>query len=250
MKERMLVLVVALFVVMGSFGQKMEQPAKLKKTPEIVITHKAYTLSYNIKTNTPNWVAWELTADEASATRVRRSKDFFPDPQVPRKNRLEGWAYKGTGYDRGHMCPAGDNKWDVEAMNECFYMSNMCPQDRTLNGTWWEHLESACRRWAVKEGSVYIVCGPVYKNAAPRMVGNGVDVAVPDGFFKVVLSLRKGKEKAIGFYYSNDGSRQTMSDAACSVDEIEKITGMDFFPMLDDKLERRVESEYKLSAWQ
>lgn len=249
MKDRLIISLLSLLFSLATFGQAMEIPAPLKKVPEKIIKHKAFTLSYNEGCNTPNWVAWELTSDEAYANKVSRYKFFLPDPLVSEKHRVDGYAYKGSGYERGHMCPAGDNKWDADAMMECFYMSNICPQTHNLNGTWWEHLESACRRWSSQEGTIYIVCGPVYKNKKPKTIDNGIKVAIPDAYFKVVLSLREGHEKAIGFYYTNDDSRQTMEDAACSVDDIEEITGMDFFPKLNQKLQKKVESEYNLRIW-
>ena len=143
-------------------------------------------------------------------------------------------------------------------MKECFYMTNMCPQVAVLNQRWWSNLENACRRWAEKEGAVYICCGPIFDDAPAKTIGgrynyslrrNGIKVHVPTRFFKVILSLKKGKEKAIGFIYNNDDSRQPMSDCCMSVDDVEKITGLDFFTSLEDTLETRLESNYDISAW-
>lgn len=231
-----------------SLAQGVEIPAKLKGTPELIIQHKGYALSFNSETNNPNWVAWVLTPNRTYGT-IQRSNDFRGDPDVPASHRVEGYDYKDTGYDRGHMCPAADNKWDLAAMTECFYMSNMCPQMPTLNRSSWKKLEDACRRWSDQEDSIYIVCGPIYDNYKSKTIGNEVKIAVPTAFFKVVLSLRKGKEKAIGFYYTNSSNKQDIKDAAKSVDEIEKLTGIDFFYKLDDKIENRIESTYNLSKW-
>lgn len=229
-------------------GRHVELP---KQTAEdLIVEHSGFTLSYDITTHCPRWVAWELTAEELNGD-VPRSKDFLPDPLIPTAHRVEGTDYRGSGYDRGHMCPAADMKWSVESMRECFYMSNMCPQDRTLNGVAWERLESACRRWANTEGSVYIVCGPIfYPDSAAVVIGPASrKIRVPDAFFKVVLSLRPGHEKAIGFIYRNDASRQAMGEVCCSVDEVEAITGYDFFSSIDDDLEAKVESNANLSIW-
>lgn len=230
----------------GTEGNLVELPKTNKG--DMIIGHTGYTLSYNVKTNCPNWVAWELTRDEVNSTVAKRVNDFRGDEKVPVKNRVEAFEYRGSGYDRGHMCPAGDMKWSERAMSDCFYMSNICPQSSELNQKWWEHLERACRRWAGKEGKVYICCGPIYRQK-PKVIGNELKIMVPDGFFKVVLSLKKGEEKAIGFIYTNDASRQTMQDAVVTVDEVERRTGYDFFHSLDDKLEDRLESECNLSKW-
>lgn len=250
--------------------RKLELPAALKGTPEKIIEHTGFTLSFNREHNNPNWVAWELTASEADCT-GNRGDEFYPDPMVSEPHRVTTYDYKGSGYDRGHMCPAADMRWSPEAMHDCFYLSNICPQVHTLNGGGWQVLEKACRRWAAQEGAVYIVCGPVYGrfggvdavrglaasgkplnidySRSPKTIGTEHQVTVPDGFFKCVLSMRQGHEKAIAFYYSSNDKSQTMSSAAVSVDDIEALTGMDFFVNLDNRLEKRLEASYSLKLW-
>lgn len=228
--------------------RKIEQPGRMKKTPERLVEHVGYMLSFNREHNNPNWVAWELTASEAAGI-LPRDDNFQPDPLLPANHRVEHADYTRSGYDRGHMVPAADMKWNSRAMAECFYMSNICPQTHALNAGVWETLESACRRWAKQEGSVYIVCGPVYKGNKQKHIGKKLSITVPDGFFKVVLSLRKDKEKAIGFYYANTSSKQNFAAGATTVDAIEELTGIDFFVNLDDRLESRLESAYSLKAW-
>lgn len=216
---------------------------------EMVVSHTGMTLSYNTEHNNPNWVAWELTREETNG-RIPRSNDFQPDPLLEKRYQVDSYDYKGSGYSRGHMCPAADMKWDNDAMRSCFYMSNMCPQDMTFNAESWERLENACRRWARQEGSVYIVCGPIYNsNRKISTIGRNHTISVPTGFFKCVLSLQKGQEKAIGFIYSHNDINQPMGQAATSVDEVERITGYDFFANIDKKTEKRVEATFNLTAW-
>ena len=226
----------------------LEMPGKLKGVPERIISHYAYTLSFNREHNQPNWVAWELTERETTGN-IQRSNDFLPDPMVPEPHRVTTEDYKRSGYDRGHMAPAADMKWNGKAMTECFYMSNMCPQHGSLNSGPWSTLEKACRRWAQQEGSVYIACGPVFKGNKQKKIGQNIKITVPDGFFKVVLSMKPGKEKAIGFYYNNSAGKQPMDKTATSVDQIEEMTGIDFFVNIPDKLEERIEATYSLKAW-
>ena len=105
--------------------------------------------------------------------------------------------------DRGHMCPAGDNRWHWKAMQESFYMTNICPQNHNLNRGDWKELEDACRLWTKKEGKLYIVCGPVLYRQNHRTIGRKHKVTVPEAFFKVILSTRNGHPKAIGFIFKN-----------------------------------------------
>ena len=212
-----------------------------------VLNHNGFVAGYDEKVGEPRWVVWNLEANELDGPYDRKNFDFGSDPLLPPQKRVERSDYKGSGYSRGHMCPAADMKWSAESMRDCHYMTNMCPQNQTLNGKWWEHLEKACRRWAQKdhEGDVWIACGPLFDNCPPKFIGNGVKVRVPEGFYKVVVSLRPGHEKGIGFMYRNDNSRQTMEDAACTIDEVEKATGFIFFPKIPPALRQQC----NLRAW-
>lgn len=225
-----------------------ELPAPLTNRQEQIVEHTGYTLSYNKNHNTPNWSAWMLTKGKTEGT-VERCRKFWADPKISQLYRVDYFDYKGSGYDRGHMCPAGDMKWSEAAMHDCFYMSNMCPQEHALNNGSWKKLEEACRQWATTEDTIYTICGPVYKGTKHERIGINHAIDVPEGFFKAVLSLRKGNEKAIGFYYDNSDQRQSMQHAAMSVDDLEELTGIDFFHQLDDETENRVESSFSLKEW-
>ena len=216
----------------------------------ILVEHKGYTLSYSTTHNTPYYVAWQLTQQECQVSAAnRKNYSFIPDEDLPYTNQVTSADYTNSGYDRGHMCPAADMKWDADAMHDCFYMSNICPQVPILNQQYWERLERVCRRWAEREGSVYIVCGPVYNRLKPQRIGREHMIAVPDAFFKVIITLAPGREKGIGFYYANDEAKQTMESASRTIDGIEQITGYDFFSELPDQLEDKIESSCKLHDW-
>ena len=223
-------------------GVRYEIPQMDKESQGVVIEHVGHTLSYNKEYNTPHWSAWQLTREHTDGT-VSRSSKFWADPAVEKAYRVEWYEYKESGYDRGHMCPAGDMKWSMEAMHDCFYMSNMCPQTSELNSGAWNKLEMKCREWAEQEGALYIVCGPIYKSGNRETIGIEHAIRVPDEFFKAVLSLRKGQEKAVAFIFRNDDSSQSYKTAATTVDHVEEITGLDLFHNLDDETEEKVEAE-------
>ena len=152
-----------------------------------------------------------------------------------------------VGYDRGHMCPAGDNKWSSEAMDDSFLFTNVCPQAPSLNRGDWNEMEQACRKWAKQYGDIYIVCGPIFYKKSSKTIGKN-KVAVPDAFFKVVLCMNPSP-KAIGFIYKNADGNRPKGDYANSVDEVERITGIDFFPSLPDDIEKMVEAKCDVSEW-
>ena len=224
-----------------------EIPAPLKDRPEQILHRKGYTVSYNSATRNPNWVAWHLTKSHTYGSNQRSGEVFTEDVSVS-KPRATDADYYNSRYDRGHMCPAGDNKWDKEAMAQSFLFTNVCPQNHGLNKYEWNDLEMLCRDWAREYGAIDIVCGPVYSSSDQQKTIGKNRVWVPDAFFKVVL-CRQGKAKAIGFLYRNEGKKQPMADAVCTVDDVERLTGLDFFPELDDKIENRIEATATLTDW-
>lgn len=226
----------------GSLNLKLEIPVATKQHDEIILKRMAYTASYNNKMKNPNWVAWELTRKETTGTQERSDK-FVPDPDLP-EPRAKTSDYTRTGYDRGHMAPAADMKWSVKAMEESFYMSNICPQHKNLNRGDWNDLEDACRAWAKKYGTVYIACGPIYDRPNPKRIGAN-KVAVPDRFFKVVLIYNRKDPMALGFIFPNIARSQDLNKYQVTVDDIEHITGFDFFSKVPDHIEDYIEAEIR-----
>ena len=176
-------------------SDSIEKPALLKEKSEIILNRKGYTVSYNKENKIPNWVAWHLTSDHADGV-YRRTGGYQEDTEVP-KPRATKEDYDTTRWSHGHMCPAADNKWDKKAMIESNLLTNICPQDRSLNSGLWNGIERNCRKWAKEYGDLYIVCGPVLLNREHETIGEN-KIVVPEAFFKVILCL-KPKPKAVGF---------------------------------------------------
>lgn len=221
------------------------KPAPLDGVSEQIIKKKAYIVSYNKDTKIPNWVAWYLTGEHSDGP-VGRSNAFYEDIEAPAP-RATIEDYKGSGWSRGHMCPAGDNKWDVEAMNQSFSLVNVCPQDVSLNSGLWNVIERDCRKWAKKYGELYIVCGPVLLNREHETIGSN-KVAVPEAFFKVILRLNP-QPAAIGFIVRNNEGTKKRDYYVNTVDDVERITGMDFFSALPDDIENEVEAHANINDW-
>ena len=220
-------------------------------TPEQILKRFAYTASYNAKRLTPNWVGWVLTSSHTDGSYERKGHLFAEDEDVTQPRATYADIREGEcGYQRGHLCPAGDNKWSYKAQKEAFLMTNICPQNGDLNQRDWKYLEEACRDWAKRYGKVYIVAGPIFRSKKPKTVGSH-RVSVPDAFFKVVLRVGKkpSDTKCIGFIYENKKGHHDMNYYVRSVDEVETATGLDFFYQLDDKTERTVEKEKNLQDW-
>lgn len=239
------------------------------KNPHQLLTRIGYITSYNNDTKCPNWVAWHLTAEHSDGSFPRSGEPYFENGEAcgigkvdkdilkgnyfvdleaesPRQEHTD-WAEMPAGMSHGHICPAGDNKWDKAAMNQSFLLTNMCPQNVSLNSGGWKKLEDKCRDWAVEYGDIYIVSGPIFNDGVRRCFGRN-KIGIPNAFFKVVLCMN-GTPKAIGFIYPNDESSQSMKNNVRSVDEVERITKMDFFSALPDDIEDKVEAESDMNLW-
>ena len=221
------------------------KPAPLVGVSEQIIKKKSYIASYNKDTKIANWVAWHLTSEHTEGS-IGRGNMFHEDEEVPSpKATVED--YKGSGWSRGHMCPAGDNKWDAEAMYQSFSLINVCPQNASLNSGLWNSLEIDCRNWAKRFHDIYIICGPVFFQQDHEVIGIN-EIYVTEAFFKVVLCLN-GKPKGLGVIVKNTAGNKKKDIYYNSIDQVERITGMDFFPLLSDDVEDEVESNLDMDMW-
>ena len=240
----------------GSEGERTYSlPADLLRHPlmaapiegEIRLQREGYRASYNADNRQPNYVTWTLTPQRLQGDAKRRSS-FYEDPELADDAKSLLSDYSRSGYDRGHLCPAGDNTWSLTAMIESFLLSNICPQKHTLNSGDWRVLEEACRTWAAEQGdTLHIVAGPLFDREKSGWLKKRV--RIPSAFFKTIVNLRPGKEHGIAFIYRNTTDDQPMQRAACTIDEVERLTGYDFYAELPDALQARLENENHLPDW-
>lgn len=211
-----------------------------------IINHYAYTVSFNPVWHIPNWVAYELTAAETTGP-CKRESTFKKDPYVV-WGSADTRDYTKSNYDRGHMAPAADMRWNQQAMTESFYTSNICPQLHALNAGDWKKLENKGREWANRYGNIYIACGPIMEDTYNTI--GFIKVAVPKAFFKVFFRAANGRYYGIGYLFDHIEESHPLSYYAMSIDEIEKITGLDFFYQLPDSIESVMEMKCQPEDWQ
>jgi len=211
-----------------------------------LVRHKYYDLSYVEKHEQPEWVAYELTKAEVMG-KVKRKDDFREDPKVVSGSATLG-DYKRSGYDRGHLAPAADMKFSKQAMSESFYMSNMSPQNPSFNRGIWKELEEKVRDWAVKNERIYVVTGGVLTDGLPTI--GEEKVSIPKYYYKVLLDYASPEVKAIAFVLPNKNSKKPLSNFAVSIDSVEELTGIDFFPSLPDDQEKALESKFDYELWE
>ncbi len=210
-----------------------------------IIRYSAFTISYNEEHEQANWVAYELTREETYAV-CQRYRNFISDQRF-QEGTADDKDYHGSGYDRGHLAPAGDMAWSETAMRESFFYSNISPQDPGFNRGIWKDLEELVREWAKDNQSVYIVVGPILEKGLQTIGRN--KVSVPKYYYKVILDYREPDIKGIGFVIPNKGMDEPLQKFALSIDNVEKLTGIDFFCLLPDEQEELIESTLDLKKW-
>ncbi len=214
-------------------------------TTGAIVKHNYFTLSYSEENEQSEWVAYELKQSDLTKNEFERPY-FIEDKKV--KTKSADWRnYKNSGYDRGHLVPAGDRRMSFEAYNETFLTSNISPQDHDFNAGIWNRLEQKVRYWAEKYDGVYVVTGGVLKGKM-KTIGEE-NVSVPNEFYKIVVDFSNGEYKAVAFIIPNKSSSESFYEYAVSIDEVEAKTGIDFFPQLPDSIENNLESMIDLRAW-
>lgn len=227
---------------------RFEIPRLMITKPEQILNRLSYTVSYNNETKNANWVAWHLLSNNTDGPWTRDGVSYMVDYEVKgAKQELEDWDNLTLPLDHGHLCPAGDNKWSKDAIEQSFLLTNMCPQNRGLNRGVWERLEDRCRGWAKHYGDIYIVAGPIFYDGDYATIGEN-QVGVPDAFFKVILCM-SDKPKALGFVFPNEDVSGKFNHYVTTVDEVESVTNIDFFHFLPDNIETIVESVSNLNLW-
>ncbi len=214
-------------------------------TTNQLVQHRYFMLSYDEGAEQAEWVAYELKKEYVK-TNVLKRPYFIADPKV-----ITGSAdwrnYKKSGYDKGHLCPAADMKFDMNAFRETFFTSNISPQLPEFNGGIWNRLEQKVRYWALRYDGVYVVTGGVLKNPA-KTIGEE-RVVVPEYFYKIVLDNSNGTYKMIAFLVPNRKSDKPLFNYVVSVDSLEKMTGIDFFSKLDNQMENDLEKRSDYRTW-
>ncbi|MDW8295380.1 MAG: DNA/RNA non-specific endonuclease [Raineya sp.] len=220
---------------------------EIPKSPynDEIIRHTYFTLAYVEEHEQARWVAYKMTAKNLERNVTRSQEVFYPDKKVSTGSALP-LDYAGSGFDRGHLAPAGDFTGNETMMHETFVMSNISPQYPLFNRETWRLLEEKVRDWGEKKGDLYIVTGPILKGNMPK-IGKKNKISVPPAYYKVILCLQE--ERGIAFIVPNVNRKENYRKYQVSIDEVEKETGLDFFHLLPDELEERIESANTTEGW-
>ena len=266
MNKRTTYIILAVVLVLGVYGyehflNKKEVDGIVEKGQEVkqntndfflptsttgqIVHHNGYSLSYSEPHEQAEWVAYELKKAHLSNANFKRP--YFEIDKAVKTGAASWRNYKNSGYDRGHLCPAGDRTYSQEAHDETFLTSNISPQLHDFNSGIWNTLEQKTRYWAAKYDGVFVVTGGVLKGNM-KTIGNE-EVSVPNHFYKIILDNNKGNIRMIAFLMPHEDSKEPLYKFVVSVDSIESMTGIDFFPELEDAVENRLEANSDYKDW-
>lgn len=217
-------------------------------SPSACVNHKFYNVCYSSVHKQAIWVAYTLTCSMVENKNCERSDDFRPDPKVPNGGAALA-DYKGSGYDRGHLCPAGDMSFSCEAMSESFYMTNMSPQVPAFNRGIWKNLEDLVRSWASLYSKVWVVTGPVLTVDSLGTIGLG-RVSIPAYYYKAICRMEDSSSyTCIALLLPNKAGERELPGYVITMDSLECISGIDFFPALPDAIEDSLEGRTNAGSW-
>jgi DNA/RNA endonuclease G (NUC1) len=210
-----------------------------------IVSHTYYTLSYSEDHEQAEWVYYVLKSNQLNST-VERKDNFRPDFKV-KTSSAQLYDYKGSGYDRGHLAPATDMKYNNISMSESFFMSNMSPQSPSFNRGIWKKIEKQFRDWSYKYGELVIVTGPVLKGENYGFIGYN-KVTIPKWYYKVAIDP-SNYDRNIAILIENKGSSASIKSFVVTIDYLEEFSGLDFFHNLSDKIEESFESSTHINLW-
>lgn len=222
---------------------------KLEAGDEVVV-HAAHMLVYSEQHEQPKWVAHIATPDLITGN-LARIDSFLPDPLVKTGTAVTA-DYWNSGYDRGHLVPSADMRWNLEALQGTYLYSNISPQVPELNRGTWAELEDWGRRYVnFSKHRVFVVTGPVLRDGLPTLQkpDRKNEVSIPELFWKVIADLDGERPKAIAFVMRNAVQDHPPISYAVTVDSVETLTGLDFFPALDDAVESTIEAMREPKDW-
>ena len=211
---------------------------------DTLVRYDAFDVHFNSERGIANCASYELVNNELYGT-AERGNEFMADPGV--KGCPVPEDYAGSGFDRGHLVPAGDLKWNGTAMRQSFLLTNVGPMHKALNEGGWAKLEEKVREWTARDSALLVFTGPVASDGDTTLTSGRVKV--PSAYYKVIMAPCVSPRRTIAFIYPNGLSGGRLRQYAVSVDEVERRTGLDFFPTLPTDEQQRLESNMHLDAW-
>lgn len=224
-------------------------PRRKDNSTLTVLPNIGYWVGYDETLRTPAWSAYKLLHMDNPPPNKERPSQFDTDQRTIAK--ITSDDYTGSGFDRGHLAPnfAIARCYGEDAQKETFLMSNIVPQRHAINAGNWKTLETLeAVNYPDRFEHVWVIAGPIYASANPRKLPGGVPI--PDAFFKIHVDEREGAIRTQAFLFKHAGNgKEQLNTLLVSVDELEKLTGLDFFPELPADVQQKLQATKATSTW-
>ena len=250
---------------------RMETPQVLTDGSTLLLYHftrignrqvLTYSTEFNKSMLHSRWVAFRFDGDTRARNASRANEPFADDPMLSSQYKIGSNGF-GRGYDRGHLCASADRLYSEEANVQTFYMSNMSPQMSSFNQGYWITLEGLVQRKgrdASFSDTLYVVKGGTVREdqISGYVRRNNGNMAIPKYYYMALLKVKNGTYSSIAFWmehkeygYSNEHQAplSEIRKDAVSVNQLERLTGINFFPNLPDDIEEVVEDQLIPSNW-
>jgi len=239
---------------------RLEFPRLRQDGSSMVVVHTThkygvnYSIEWDFTKKSQRWSCYQMYAENSvsNTSRYTGTPQYPSDPDIPSTYQFASDPYWNTGFDHGHICPSADRLCSSEANYQTFFLTNMQPQVNGFNSGVWSNMELRLRNWNRNSfrDTLYVCKGGTIDNASQilRTLKNGL--IVPKYFFMAVLCIKDQEYKAIGFWVEHeDNDDDDLRKYAVSIDELEELTGIDFFCNLPDATEKAVESNVYPQSW-
>jgi len=238
-------------IVLQSVPKSIESVGWQLKNHYQVLSNHGFTIGYSDFRGNPIWVNYFLHQLSDKAPFLKRPHNFKTDIRVT--NQVTDASYAGSGYDRGHMAPnaAMSKLYGAQAQADSFLMTNIVPQKANLNRQWWYHLESVeLYDFTRQFQQIMVITGPVFDSHIEYLKSNHA-VEIPDAFYKIYMAQSEsGKWEALAFLVPQSAQGEdSLHQYVTRIDDIENVTGLDFFSELDDNFENSLEATIDDESW-
>lgn len=226
-----------------------------------IIEHAGMVIGFDCDYKMASWVFHVLTPDVSFGT-VSRSNDFRMDEKSTcgsaqeadyfiREKTVDGtYKYDGFGFDRGHLAPSADFRWSANALSESYYYSNMTPQRPEFNRESWASLEGLLRKIVDQEKKeFYVITGPILHDSLPEIERSVNKLKIPELHYKIIVDASSENPRGMAFLMPNKKCEQRLSSYVVSIDSLERLTGINFFPSMDKQMETKIEESADFDAW-
>jgi len=212
---------------------------------DYVLDYTGFILEFDTMHRNATWVCYMLCQAKLGDG-VERASNFRQERRLGSLSPRDV-EYRNSGFDRGHLAPAADMSYSSQSMYDSFFLTNASPQVPSFNRGIWKQLEGKVRDFAIEKDTIWVITGPVLTSALPKI--ENTNISIPEIYYKVIYKPNIEGGQGIAFLMKNEEGTGQLMNFAVSIDSVEAITGLNFFPLLSPQQEKQIESTFDIDWW-